>query len=714
VSAYQVIPDEPRSLTDLKEIDSVCDDFEIACRAAEKPRIEEYVAQASERVRIDLLRELLRVEIACRQERDETITPQDYTPRFPEQSNLIDTLLAGRTALPPGKIRSFGDYELLEEIARGGMGVVFKARQVSLNRVVALKMILAGQLATSRDVQRFYNEAENAAQLDHPNIVPIYDVGEHEGQHYFSMKLIENGSLGSHLQVPTLPDGGRNIGRPGAPPPFPDSRRIAQFMVAVAHAVHYAHQRGILHRDLKPGNILIDGDLHPHVTDFGLSRRLEVQHSLSPSGAVVGTPSYMAPEQARGEKGLSVAADVYSVGAVLYELLSGRPPFRGETPLDTLQQVMEKDPDHPRTFNPNADRDLSAIALKCLQKKPAERYESADALVQELERWLRGEPTKARPPSLAGQALRWFRRNASTAVGIIALGTFVGSLVPLIPISLGVSNWLDELLFPLDMKPITPLRVIQLFRGEPIFSSVALGAAMILAFGLGWFVKLVARPRTVQNALAAAASTVLVGTLVAISTFPTDGQLVPLAYSIGQVHPLSSNPRASVLEEEYLARYLPDASKMQASTRQEKIANLRHRAEALNRFYSGMIGRWITLIALLFCFVPMALHSTWAADFVARSCTNWFSSGAGYIELSLPATTLFVVCPVFVRAVEYGWPWRAPRYGWPWLGLIGIVAAIAMMANIGVIRRWHPVVRLLLYLALGAIGSWVLGYAIRS
>jgi hypothetical protein len=702
------------------EINDACERFEAEWQSGAQPQIEQYLAEVDEGARPELARELLKLEVYYRRERGDTILADDYTPRFPEQVGLIDTLLADRTALPSGTIRCFGDYELLEEIARGGMGVVFKARQVSLNRVVALKMILAGQLATSRDVQRFYNEAENAAQLDHPNIVPIYDVGEHEGQHYFSMKLIDNGSLGSHLQTRTLPYGGRDIGRPSAPPPFPDSRAIAQFMVAVAHAVHYAHQRGILHRDLKPGNILIDGDLHPHVTDFGLSRRLEVQHSLSPSGAIVGTPGYMAPEQARGEKGLSVAADVYSLGAVLYELLCGRPPFRAETPLDTLQQVMEKDPEHPRTFNPNADRDLSAIALKCLRKKPAGRYESADALAQELERWLRGEPTKARPPSLAGQAFRWFRRNASTAVGIIALGTFVGFLVPIIRISAGVPRWLDELLFPLDMMPFNPLRVIQLFRDEPIFRLIVLGAVTILAVGLGWFVKLVARPRTLQNALAAAASTGLVASLVAISTFPPEGEQVSFAYSIGRMHPVGSGSGGLAEEEKYLARYLSDSSKTHGAvkaarqnrssdSRQEQLTSLRLRAGDFNRFSSGMIGRWITLIVVLICFVGMALHSTWAADFVGRSGRNWVSSGACYLELSLPATALFVVCPVLVIGGVGFFEVR-----WSFLALLGVVASIAMMANIGILRRWHPVVRLLPYLALGVIGNWVLGYVIRS
>jgi WD40 repeat protein/serine/threonine protein kinase len=320
----------------------------------------------------------------------------------------------------PKVLRYFGDYELLEEIACGGMGVVYRARQVSLNRIVALKMILAGQFASPEDVQRFHREAESAANLDHPNIVPVYEVGEHEGQHYFSMKLVDGGSLAQRLPKGEFGHITKSL-----------QRKAVKLLATVARAVHHAHQRGVLHRDLKPGNILIDNQITPYVTDFGLAKRVEGSADRTHSGVIVGTPSYMAPEQARSEKVLSKAVDVYSLGAILYEMLTGRPPFKANTPLDTVLQVIDGAPESVRRLNPVVDLDLETICLKCLDKRPHRRYPSAEALAEDLENWLESKPILARPVGPTERLWLWCRRKpviaglTATASGLLALAALL-------------------------------------------------------------------------------------------------------------------------------------------------------------------------------------------------------------------------------------------------------------------------------------------------
>lgn len=351
-------------------------------------------------------------------------------------------LLARSTAGIGVKFHYFGDYELLEEIARGGMGVVFRARQISLNRPVALKLITAGRLASEEAVKRFHLEAEAAARLDHPNIVPIYEIGEHEGHHYLSMKLVEGCSLARRLRN----DGGRpgdghwtgNIsplpreaGSSGARPEGValSLRASAVLLAAVARAVHYAHQRGILHRDLKPGNILIDERGAPHVTDFGVAKLIEDDSDLTFSGAVVGTPSYMSPEQAQGKtKQQTTASDLWSLGALLYELVTGQPAFRAATAVETLRQVLEQEPRRPGVLNPAVDRDLETIVLKCLEKKPTRRYASAAALADELDRWLRHAPILARRTGPVERVMKWGRRQPvlAAAVGLLHLVLMLG------------------------------------------------------------------------------------------------------------------------------------------------------------------------------------------------------------------------------------------------------------------------------------------------
>jgi eukaryotic-like serine/threonine-protein kinase len=346
---------------------------------------------------------------------------RDWLERHPDLASELSDFFAGQDRLYQlaGPVHhreeagaepcGLGDYEILRELGRGGIGIVFEARDRTLGRIVALKMLQAGSFASPEDRWRFRNESESVAQLDHSHIIPIYEVGECDGHGYFTMKLMSGGSLADHISE------------------FPNGpARACRLLAAVADGVHHAHRRGILHRDLKPSNVLLDDQGQPYVADFGLAKQVAAGAEFTHSGALLGSPPYMSPEQTSGRRdAVTVATDVYGLGALLYALLTGHPPFRGGSVLETMEQVRDRTPERPSRINPRVDRDLETICLKCLEKDPERRYPSAEAMADDLRRWLAGEPIAARPSSGLDRVRRWCvrpQRIRDTALFLIVLG----------------------------------------------------------------------------------------------------------------------------------------------------------------------------------------------------------------------------------------------------------------------------------------------------
>ncbi len=416
------------------------------------PSIETFLQGRNPAVQARVFRELLDADLECRRQAGLSWDSAKYHSKYSQWSHVIQEVLG---ELPTGPVpqadaapstlslrnvtpadtvsyvesaespvaaaligEQIGDYELLEELARGGMGIVYKARQRSLNRIVALKLILSGQLADEEQVRRFHNEAEAAARLDHPHIVPVFEVGNDRGRHFFSMALIAGESLARRISAAELPP-----------------REAAVCLQKIASAIQYAHENGIVHRDLKPGNILIDHLGDPRITDFGLAKRADIDSDLTATGQILGTPNYMAPEQAAGRSIIvGPAADIYALGGVLYSMLTGRPPFRAATALEVVKQLLEQEPVPPRRLNASVDEDLNTICLKCLEKPPSRRYASAADVAADLGRYLRGDAILARPIGPLRRAARWCaRRPLIASLGatsiLLAVGLLVGSVV---------------------------------------------------------------------------------------------------------------------------------------------------------------------------------------------------------------------------------------------------------------------------------------------
>ncbi len=411
-------------------IDRVCDRFEAAWRKGSQPRIEDYLSAVEEPLRSQLFAELLLSDLEFRSNGETTVDTSWYLPRFPDRGEQIREVIAQfweaasrrpraevdvvarqacesqEDAGDEAKLKQCGNYQLLQEVARGGMGIVFKAYDTKLQRTVALKMILDRNLASKEAVRRFYVEAETAAGLNHPGIVPVYEVGSHAGHHYYSMGFVEGPTLANELRRRRY-----------------SMQESARLVLELAQAVIYAHEHGIVHRDLTPRNILLASGGQPQIADFGLAKRTDRPSELTMDGQIMGTPGYMAPEQAAGDvQNLGPAVDIYALGAILYHLITGHPPFR--TAVDALVCVLEQEPVPPRAMNRRVPRDLDLICMKCLNKSPADRYASAKQLASDLQSYLDGELIQARPASVRRRLQRWARHRPRLASVLVTMLAF--------------------------------------------------------------------------------------------------------------------------------------------------------------------------------------------------------------------------------------------------------------------------------------------------
>jgi len=595
---------------------------------------------------------------------------------------------------PPSVAESFGEYELLREIARGGMGVVYEARHKGLDRVVALKMILSGQFATAEDHRRFRIEAEAIARLDHPHIVPIYEIGEWGGQPFFSMKYIPGGSLlGKVDELRTAP------------------RAAVAVLAKIAQAVHYAHQRGILHRDLKPANVLIGRDGEPYVTDFGLAKKIGDGSALTQTGQILGTPAYMAPEQAAGgARTLTTAADVYSLGAILYQLLTGRPPFQGESVAATLIKVMEDEPEPIHATNSAIDRNLEAVVLKSLAKDPEGRYESAGALANDLGRWLDGEPIRARPASSWELARSWLRKNFAAAWMAPVVGLVVGLLCGAYSWSKILVYYVDvfgsayDLLPSVDRPWLTTLHLRLL--GWPTVLIAGDFVFFLALSTMGLFTVLLARSK---NRMADIAAGLVTGSVTGVVMFTSGfGALYVQTEMRARESAEFGNwntPYAAWLDagsphqSRLLERY-PDLQALAPEARADTMARKWYYDRTM-----ALAGGMAKGFLLMLVFGPvLSTAQTLIAGAILRRSRSLRETALRYLEMAIPGISVVIALPLLLLRLVAGVDLRTGMPLWYEL-LIGLTTGMAVAAAW---FRWQWWVRL------AAQGAWVTLFAAHS
>jgi serine/threonine protein kinase len=638
----------------------------------------------------------------------------EYQARFPQHADALalqfqlqqqleptadaPTLAPSR---PPGSAPSewpqVTGYEILGELGRGGMGVVYQARQKGLGRLAAVKVILSGSHSGVQDLARFRQEAETLGRLKHPNIVQVYEVGEPDGLPFFSLEFCPGGSLDGRLH--------------GSPLPPPEA---AELVATLARAMHAAHTAGIIHRDLKPANVLLAEDGTPKITDFGLAKRVEGGDGLTQSGAVMGTPSYMAPEQAGGRSGLvTTAADVYALGAILYECLTGRPPFRAATPIDTILQVLHQEPEPPSALRPGIDRRLDLICLKCLAKEPGNRYASADALAADLERWRAGEPVSVQPPALTAVLRVWLRQNFGAAGWTVVVGLGHGVILSLL-------MWL--LVIQPSLRNLEP-SYRRITGGAPWpgaawavppWLPVPLTLLGIVAVGVsGLATARLVRPRNRQADIAAGlVSGAIAGVVFFTLCFGWFAGLARLFSSLQDVGLLSTAawddpeegdrsaataPRSR--SREHLLRKYPGLRDVPVQDRGRVL----HEKVACDLCTAIPVGIWSgMLMSVGFC-VAFGVCSTAVGGQLLRGRGGVRKALLPYLEGMAPAALLCWCLAILVTPWVLGGRLKLPVWYFPLL--IGVLG----LAVTGVLRGWHWAARLPLHatwIALQVVQLW--------